>query len=313
MDGWIPPGRRKIGCSVVWQENNREWAGQKTHLGTNREVYDAELYAIEQAICRFTERDHKNRHYTIFSDSKSAIERCRNDKPGPGQSTARLIIDGSLRLAINRCEVSLRWAPAHKGVNGNEMADQWAKAAAKQSGEEVNRATTEASLAFLKRKTSEVRKEATRRWIRERTAKSKAYIPREEGMRKNLKNEKKGVAARYYQLMTGHAIIVPYLKEKRRKRDSDMCWWCESGKRQTREHLFKECVRWKSEIKDLWRKVGRDVGWRRAKWKSVAQLFREESAEEAVLEFVRRTGVGKMSGSRGPRAEGEMSDAESEG
>lgn len=54
-------------------------------------------------------------------------------------------------------------------------------------------------------------------------------------------------------------------------------------------------------------------GWRHAKWKPILKLFKEERAEEAVLEFIRRTGVGKMSGAREPRAEDEISVAESEG
>jgi hypothetical protein len=112
------------------------------------------------------------------------------------------------------------------------------------------------------------------------------------------------------------AIIAPYLKNKLRKRESEECWWCDSGERQTREHLFKECSRWKGEIRDLWRRVGKEVGWRRAKWKPISKLFREEQAEEAVLEFVRRTAVGKANGNaRGvPRAENlEEVEAESEG
>jgi hypothetical protein len=112
------------------------------------------------------------------------------------------------------------------------------------------------------------------------------------------------------------AIIAPYLKNKLRKRESEECWWCDSGERQTREHLFKECSRWKGEIRDLWRRVGKEVGWRRAKWKPISKLFREEQAEEAVLEFVRRTGVGKANGNAGgvPRAENlEEVEAESEG
>jgi hypothetical protein len=32
---------------------------------------------------------------------------------------------------------------------------------------------------------------------------------------------------------------APYLKEKLKKQDSDECWWCESGKRQTREQPAK--------------------------------------------------------------------------
>jgi hypothetical protein len=43
----------------------------------------------------------------------------------------------------------------------------------------------------------------------------KNYILRKkEDMRQALKIEKKGVPARYYQLMTGHAVIAPYLKKQ---------------------------------------------------------------------------------------------------
>jgi hypothetical protein len=63
---------------------------------------------------------------------------------------------------------------------------------------------------------------------------------------------------------------------------------------------------------DLWKRVSRDVGWRRSRWKPIARLLREEKAEEAVLEFLRRTGVGKMNGAGGPREDGfeEQSDEE---
>ena len=63
----------------------------------------------------------------------------------------------------------------------------------------------------------------------------------------------KVIESRHYQLLTGHALIAPFLKEKLKKTDSDQCWWCEAGKRQTRDHLFKECGRWKTEINVLWK------------------------------------------------------------
>jgi hypothetical protein len=112
--------------------------------------------------------------------------------------------------------------------------------------------------------------------------------------REKLRNEKKEVASRYFQFLTGHALTAPYLKEKLKKRDSDECWWCESGKRQTREHLFEECSRWLPEIRQLWREVGKALGWKRARWKSVSLVFKEEKATEAVLDFLRRTEIGKM-------------------
>jgi hypothetical protein len=172
----------------------------------------------------------------------------------------------------------------------------------------------EASLTYLNRKATEIKTKATKEWIEVRTSKSKAYMPRTKtGIRKSLRHEKKEVASRFYQLLTGHAITAPYPKEKLKKTKSDVCWWCESGRIQTRDHLFKECTKWKGEIKDLWRRVGREVGWRRAKWKPISKLFREEKAEDAILEFIRRMGVGRKSGAREPTEDDERSVMESGG
>ena len=63
------------------------------------------------------------------------------------------------------------------------------------------------------------------------------------------------LASRFFQLASGHAMIAPFLKEKFGWIRSDVCWWCESG-RQTREHLFKECLAWKEEIRELWKEMG---------------------------------------------------------
>ncbi|KAI5802362.1 hypothetical protein FPQ18DRAFT_300497 [Pyronema domesticum] len=74
-----------------------------------------------------------------------------------------------------------------------------------------------------------------------------------------------------------------------KKSDSDECWWCEIGKRQTREHLFKECLHWKVEITELWRRVSKDVGWRNHRWKPISSLFNEKKATGAILEFLDKT------------------------
>ena len=70
-----------------------------------------------------------------------------------------------------------------------------------------------------------------------------------------LGRTEKGLASRFFQLASGHAMTAPFLRDKFKWVDSDQCWWC-SGGRQSREHLFKECRAWKSEIRELWRKVG---------------------------------------------------------
>ena len=134
-----------------------------------------------------------------------------------------------------------------------------------------------------------------------------------------LQKAPKELASRFFQLASGHAMIAPFLKEKFGWIESDSCWWCSSG-RQTREHLFKECRAWKEEIKELWREVGRIsktderagnmykgrkgffLGWqerqhravRRPGNASVKGLLGEERFIPVVLNFLRRTDVGKL-------------------
>jgi hypothetical protein len=53
----------------------------------------------------------------------------------------------------------------------------------------------------------------------------------------------KPLAARYYRLKSGYALVVTYLKLFG-DRDDDKCWWCDGGGRavtQTGEHLFHHC------------------------------------------------------------------------
>jgi hypothetical protein len=60
--------------------------------------------------------------------------------------------------------------------------------------------------------------------------KANACRPRKKtGFRSALQHLPKVLASRYYQLMSGHALIAPYMKENLHKTDSDECWWCETG------------------------------------------------------------------------------------
>jgi hypothetical protein len=45
----------------------RRWTGQAFRLGDNKEVFDAELYAIYQAPTHFGRHDEWNHHYTVFA------------------------------------------------------------------------------------------------------------------------------------------------------------------------------------------------------------------------------------------------------
>ena len=58
------------------------------HLGHNKEVFDAELHALRRAFQIFNKRGGRDRRYTIFDDSASAIDRVASGSLGPGQRLA---------------------------------------------------------------------------------------------------------------------------------------------------------------------------------------------------------------------------------
>jgi len=84
--------------------------------------------------------------------------------------------------------------------------------------------------------------------------------------------------SRFYQLRTGHALITPYLK-KIGKRASDTCWWCDSGVKQSREHLFKSCKKWKSQQAILWAEVRRKTKTRKGQLRYPSSLLKKIAAQ----------------------------------
>ena len=71
----------------VW-ETPGGWTGRRFHLGTNKEVFGAEVYAVYQALLALDQRQKSGHQYTVFVDSTAAIDRVRTDAIGPGQCFA---------------------------------------------------------------------------------------------------------------------------------------------------------------------------------------------------------------------------------
>jgi hypothetical protein len=147
-----------------------------------------------------------------------------------------------------------------------------------------------ASRAYLKRTVTEKRRRESSDWWAPSIESSRGYLPpKTPGFRPELHRVRKVLASRYYRLMMGHAVIAPYLKYKIKTSDSDTCCWCDIGIRQSREHLFQECLHWKREITELWRRVQRESGWRQYRWRPISALFNERKAT-AAWSFRRRRG-----------------------
>ena len=162
-------------------------------------------------------------------------------------------------------------APAHVGIEGNEIADGMAKeAAAGQTYGAPDQVRWEASLPHLSRRATERRSEDTSRWIREHVRPERRYVPLGgSGFRRRaMRRVRKSVAQRCYQLLSGHAATGSFLRDRMtgpQRLETDECWWCNCGRRQSRHHLFTECRAWRPQIRKLWRRIGKDCGWEHPK------------------------------------------------
>lgn len=65
------PGRSTQYWNMAHRPTHRpsEWAGRRSRLGKNREVFDAGVSALFQALKISLQRNETSRHYTVFSDS----------------------------------------------------------------------------------------------------------------------------------------------------------------------------------------------------------------------------------------------------
>ena len=112
---------------------------------------------------------------------------------------------------------------------------------------------------------------------------------------------RKSIAQRYYQLLSGHAATGAFLHERvtgpQRLETSDS-WWCNCGRRQSRHHLFTE---WAPQIRELWKRVGKDCGWEHPRAPALRWLWKDD-AVGAVVEFLESTRVGSRASAEAARA-----------
>jgi hypothetical protein len=252
------------------------------------------------------------RRVMIFMDSQATLRRIQSDELGPGQVLASRTINWKSELIDKNIQVEYRWVPAHKGVEGNEEADlQATKAAYKHCGSYTETQNplnhlNYVSFAHISRRLTETKWEESKKEIKEMGKISKyryRYDLVKRGGNSVTMKSQKSIAARFYQLKTGHALMGKYLMRIGKRRDMK-CWWC-GYEYQTRDQLFKWCKRWKREQKRLWvdGQEGEEgyEGVKKVLRKPKISLpmsfvFAEEKCTRALLDFLYRTDVGRISG-----------------
>ena len=129
--------------TAVWREGSDGWKERKIYLGCNKEVYDAELYGIAEALKIAKRRrlweSGRQRHsgpapepptIRVFTDAQAALTRMRTNPPTAGQWLVTRIIKSEQEILALGVRVEYHWVPGHEGIEGNERADQAAKEAA---------------------------------------------------------------------------------------------------------------------------------------------------------------------------------------
>ena len=279
------------------------------------------MFAIWRAIRILDRRQESGRRYTVFVDSTSAIVRVRTEAIGLGQRFAITAMEACDRVLTRDNELTIRWVPAHHGVQGNEVADENARTAASRSAPCSNgddgvpdELRWEASLSHMTRTATEARSRATAEWIASRVG-TRRYrpLPGRGLRRRHLRGARKELAGRFYQFLSGHTAIGSYLRDKVQRVDSDRCCWCDTGERQSRFHLVVRCPAWAGQARVMRRRIGRLCEWERPRAPSVLLMFNDVWASPAILTFLRNTRMGQMISLRPRGEEGRRRRATAEG
>jgi ribonuclease HI len=289
----------RAGTGIAWKAENGEWKERRIHLGQNKEVYDAELYGIAEAVSIAHRIVKKTGHtrIAVFSDAQAALKRIKDNSTGPGQWLALRTIERVKRARGDGVNVTIQWIPGHKGVEGNERADQAAKKAATDPRTPRLPANEQfTSAAHLNRRITEEKHQQAWEWAQEKCKGRAMYkLTRTRGIDPKAAEAPKTVSARYFQLKTNHGLVGDHLVRIKKKR-ADWCWWCAGGgrrpKRQTRHHLFFECRRWTEERAKMFE--GMKGGRKRWATAQVSAVMAERKNTKAVLRFIEDTEVGRM-------------------
>jgi len=302
---WWTDGSRsddgRVGAAAVCKHGN-EWRSRRSFLRTGRmEVFDAELWATGLALDvaiekRETLQKHGVKTVAVFSDSQAAIRRAAHLEPRPGQRLARRINRRARSLFGHCIATEIHWVLGHTGIPGNEVADRQANLARDGSGSTViERPYTSASNRA--RRISEGRSAAKAEWDAGKCSKHCSYrLKGKAGTKRPIPmTSVKPLAARFYLLKSGHASTCVYLK-RFGHRDEDKCWWCGGTVSQTREHLFRHCSWWRVQQRELWKAVGKAMGWRagRCRHVQISEFISIEECDQAVMDFLAATEVGKF-------------------
>ena len=150
MDRWLETGSR-LGrsCNLLGREINRQVERKKHILGKNKEILDAELWAISEALDIAEKIANPRTPVTILSDSQKALRAIA--LPFTSQENCFLrshVYQKMEELQRTGHPTIFQWVPGHSGLIGNEKANLCARNRAERGGKLTERWS---SLAYIKK------------------------------------------------------------------------------------------------------------------------------------------------------------------
>ena len=246
------------------------------HLGTLQEhsTYEGEAVGLLLAIWLLIA--HGGRHVgnddiSIFVDNQSVIQTLIGTEVGPGQ----YLFDEIHKLASKLKErgarptkFTVKWISAHSNVPGNEKVDEEAKEAAKGKSTTplwlphlLRKRLPTSSSALGQRRKAQVKERWTVHWEKSPQKANLAFLgakPPFNDFRRMSTQLNRLQTSTTIQLRTGHFPLNDYLY-KRKLAPTDLCRKCNLRRRETIDHVTKECPAYKEPRRALQRILKRDI------------------------------------------------------
>lgn len=257
-----------FGVGVAWRERHA-WKTKTSALGKYITTDDAALFAIGMGAKDIIPTLSRTNYSfaEIVTESRTGLTEVESSEQSALPVVA-VIRREAQRLEAAGGHMVLTWLRNREDVEGHEIATVAAQRAAKQQPKEMR----SASLSYLKQAVKE-------RW------KSKTKID------KDIADAKKSVAARYFQLKSGHAITGAHLLRIGKVQDAE-CWWC-GGSGQTVAHLLLHCRKWRRQRDSMLRSLhAKEIPVNTRRNVIDLQILFGEEAITDVLRFIDETEVG---------------------
>jgi ribonuclease HI len=283
-----------IGAAAILYRNGRMKSSIRFKLGSiqHHTVYEGEgVGAILGA--KLVSKEWGARSATFYIDNRATIMATQLTKPAPGHHIFDTLHDyiGSLKNKNRNLQITFRWIPGHKGVEGNEKADEQAKQSITEGSsderelpDQLRTPLPRSKSALICANNEKLKNKAQILWQESpryaRLHKTDPVAPSNDYL-KLVASLPRRLASTLTQLRTGHAPLAKFLHRINRM-DSPTCPGCQQGT-ETVQHIFLHCPAYQTARQNL----RNDTGGGNI---DLTKLFTTPKTLRALFKFVAETG-----------------------